>query len=221
MTLVVFIVSAPASVMAGGIAPTWIEEVSVGPETDPVTGLTSLTASSSVVTGNLFAVDNFSDPHGDPDGIRYTDVIVDFQGHPSSTVIGLTSALWNFDPTFQGRLPLFVASFPASALPPQVDTPPDMSNAYEIDLPTGNFSPSAILIGLSGPDTGGGECFVLGVPSGNGFGPSSAEFTTIPEPSTFLLLATALVPLLVHGLYRRPSRRGAATAPAGRRVLSA
>jgi len=195
MIFLASLISAPPIAMAGGIQPTWILGMDVQTNRDPNNGQPVVVSMATVQgTGDSFSLFNTTNARA---GAGFNvEALVDYQGNPGPVVLYVTSANWNGSLGDPDPLLLFVSSYPASPQPPQLDSPPTGSTGYTIEIPPGDYSSSYYPITLSGPDTGGGVAFLLSTADTSDDGAGFISFvTTVPEPSSVLMLGTAIAVL--------------------------
>jgi hypothetical protein len=204
--------SAPSVATAGSIIPTWIEYVEVDYSGfDPFTGqeIISVTSSSGPgFAGQSFTLYNDLDPRL-PVG-RINAVLVDYQ-NSGTGILNVNSARWL--PGTPGPVKFDVYSFPASAQPPQISSPPLGSFVGEFAIPPGDHVVPPIPITLT--STGGGVCFLLVAQDDISRGGSEftlsvpITYSSIPEPSSFLMLATAIAGVVLSARCRNTEQRTA------------
>ncbi len=192
MICLAFCLSTPAIATAGQVLPTWSQQVYVTGLADsyvvdqePATFLELKDTSEAGLTGQVL------------------QGLVDYQDYSGPVVIHVIQAYYapvETDPPL--TVPLVVYAFPASAQPPQLDNPPIGAYLTEIDIPYGNYYSSSYSVTLPGQNTGGSECFLLSCSDVFADVPGRLLVSTVPEPSSFLMLGTATVILAACALRR-------------------
>jgi PEP-CTERM motif len=174
--------STPAIATAGQVLPTWSQQVTIA-QSSPSNILTD-SYSASLLT-IIYAING-------AEGEAY-EGLVDYQGYSGPVVLHVLQASYT-PPTFEPVPALLdVYSFPASAQPPQLNCPPVGTFLTEIDVPIGNYFSSPYNITLPGQNTSGGECYLISGDFAYLDVPSFFSISTVPEPSSFLMLGTATV----------------------------
>jgi len=196
--------------MAGGMHPTWTEAVYLNTDYDARTGQYTTYTSTYAGTGDSLGLFNLTNRY-DGTGLN-VEAIVDYQGNPGPVVLYVTFAMWNLNLLDTDPLLLNVYSYPASPEPPELTSPPVGSFPNLIEIPPQNYSSSPYPITLTGPATGGSVAFLLSVRNTTTDGDGFINLAAAPEPSSFLMLGTAFVVLVLCAIRRGPAHRAVAVA---------
>jgi PEP-CTERM motif len=204
LILLAYVISTPPITIAGGQLPSWTEIVDVDHVQNPDDP--NIFAVSTCPTNGTFLawipIDYIFGPYG-----TVTESLVDYQGNPGPVVLHVTVASLDISgqtpPT--GFVGLEVFSYAASPLPPQFDSPPTpLAFLGEFWVPTGNYSSAPYDVTLTGPNIGGGVCFLLEVDDDVQHGEYPyIEGTAVPEPSSFLTMVLGMAGVAVGCASRR------------------
>jgi hypothetical protein len=211
----VLLTAMPSIASAGGNL-SWIDSVTVSVSHNDMTGQIDTYVSSSPTTGGgSFGVADLFQPRAG-EGSQYS-AIIDFQGTANSINLVVSYASWNFNvANGGGSVPLDVYSFPSSPSPPQIDTVPSGTFLYELAIPVGDYTSSPYALTLYGNNAGGGTALLLETVSSTLFGSPSISFdapsaggvgssTSVPEPSSWVMLGTAMTAMIVLARRKRNS----------------
>ncbi len=207
----------PSTAIAGGNL-TWIDGVTVSSNFDYSTDQISTSISSYLTTGGSFGVADFTNAFV-PGGTQYFSII-DSQGTSGAITVDVTYASWNFDAANGGgSVPLYVYSYPSSPDPPAIDSVPTGPFLDEVDIPVGDYTSSPYALTLYGNNINGGTALLLETLSSTTLGSPSISFDdpsdggssgvdpagSVPEPSSWVMLGTALSAMIVLARRNRDS----------------
>jgi hypothetical protein len=209
--LFLLMLSSPAA-RAG---PTWMAEVIDAPDfsSGGPPGMTNIYVLP--FTGAGSGVSTYDSGRGVPPTMF--GVLLDYQGSPTPPInLYVTDASWGFNTSILDPVPLLVYSFPPSPYPPSSITSLPYGPSETLEIPVGDYSSSPCLITLPGP------CVLLFAGFDHTLGPSYVGFTfspsSVPEPSSWLILGTAMAGLAIFSRHesnrRRASSRRCAREPA-------
>jgi len=205
--LFLLILSSPAA-RAG---PTWMESVLEEPDYFFGGSRSLIDIYVSPFTGSGCGIATFDNGRGLSPTMY--GVLLDYQGSPGPINLYVNYAAWGFDtsntPSFD--VPLDVYSYPSSPNPPSSINMDLFRELGSPSIPVGDYWSSPYPITLQGSaDAGGGVCLLLQAGFVEGLGTSSMSFnfssSSVPEPSSWLSLGTAMAGLAIivwHGSIRR------------------
>jgi hypothetical protein len=126
-------------------------------------------------------------------GIEFIwDALLDFQGTPQNQTIYVTFAEWSR--VRSKPVGLCVYAYPASPEPPQLDSRPTGVFLFGVSVPNNDGS-FQFPISLKGININGGECFLFQTDYylDINLGWPTISATTVPEPTSIIMLCTGLV----------------------------
>jgi len=186
---------------AARAGPTWMAAVVESPGYFSGGSNSSIDINVSPITGTGFGLATFDNGRGVPPTTY--GVLLDYQGNTGPENLYVTYASWGYNTSILDPVTLLVYSFPSSPNPPSSITSLPYYPSESLDIPVGDYSSSSCLITLSGP------CVLLEAEFDHELGTPYIDFSfssSVPEPSSWLILGTAMAGLAIffrHGLIRR------------------